>query len=139
VISARWAGERDNRLRLGILLGYLTISAGYSLLGLSYSVWMAAACALLAHAGGSTVWVFSTTLLQIHTEDRFRGRVFAADLGLGSLSFAVTAYLAGRFLDSGFSAHKVAAGTGAIMLLPATLLAWSLWSNRTARSKLTSD
>jgi MFS family permease len=139
VISARWAGERDNRLRLGILLGYLTISAGYSLLGLSYSVWMAAACALVAHAGGSTVWVFSTTLLQLHTEDRFRGRVFAADLGLGSLSFAITAYLAGRFLDSGFSAHKVAAGTGVIMLLPAILLAWSLWSNRTARSKLTSD
>jgi MFS family permease len=138
VISARWAGERDNRLRLGILLGYLTISAGYSLLGLSYSVWMAAACALVAHAGGSTVWVFSTTLLQLHTEDRFRGRVFAADLGLGSLSFAVTAYLAGRFLDAGFSAHKVAAGTGAIMLLPASLLAWSLWSTRTTRAETTS-
>jgi MFS family permease len=139
VISARWAGERDNRLRLGILLGYLTISAGYSLLGLSYSVWMAAACALVAHAGGSTVWVFSTTLLQLHTEDRFRGRVFAADLGLGSLSFAITAYLAGRFLDSGFSAHKVAAGTGVIMLLPAILLACSLWSSRTSGPRLTSD
>ena len=28
------------------------------------------------------MWVFSTTLLQLHTEDRFRGRVFSADLGL---------------------------------------------------------
>jgi MFS family permease len=130
VISARWAGRRDSRLRLGILLGYLTIAVGYTVLGVSRNVWMAAGCALLAHAGGSTVWVFSTTLLQLHTEDRFRGRVFAADLGLGSLSFAVTAYLAGMFLDSGFSAHKVAAGTGAAMLLPASLLAWSLWSSR---------
>ncbi len=64
LISARWAGQKDNRLRLGILFGYLTISAGYGVLGVSKSVWMAATCAMLAHAGGSTVWVFSTTLLQ---------------------------------------------------------------------------
>lgn len=130
VVSARWAGRNDNRLRLGILFGYLTIATGYCVLGVSRTVWMAAACAMLAHAGGSTVWVFSTTLLQLHTEDRFRGRVFAADLGLGSLSFAITAYLAGKFLDSGFSAHKVAAGTGVAMLIPATLLAISLHAAR---------
>jgi MFS family permease len=123
LISARWAGQKDSRLRLGILFGYLTISVGYGILGVSKSVWMAAACAMLAHAGGSTVWVFSTTLLQTHTEDRFRGRVFAADLGLGSLSFAITAYLAGRFLDAGFSARTVATSTGLLMLIPALILA----------------
>ncbi len=131
IVSARWAGESDHRLRLGILFGYITISAGYGVLGASRSVWMAAVCAMLAHAGGSTVWVFSTTLLQLHTEDRFRGRVFAADLGLGSLSFAITAYLAGLFLDSGFSARTVATGTGLLMLLPATVLALALRASRT--------
>ena len=85
---------------------------------------------MLAHMGGSTVWVFSTTLLQLHTEDRFRGRVFAADLGLGSLTFAVTAYLAGVFLDSGISARTVATGTGALMLVPAAILAWALRVSR---------
>ncbi|HUA15411.1 MAG TPA: MFS transporter [Verrucomicrobiae bacterium] len=125
LISARWAGYSDHRLRVGILLGYLTIAAGYGTLGISHSVWMAAACAMLAHAGGSTVWVFSTTLLQKHSEDRFRGRVFAADLGLSSLSFATTAYAAGWLLDSGFSARSVATDTGLAMLVPAMLLA--LW------------
>jgi MFS family permease len=133
LVSARWAGDSDHRLRLGILFGYLTISAGYGVLGASRSVWMAAACAMLAHAGGSTVWVFSTTLLQLHTDDRFRGRVFSADLGLGSLTFAITAYLAGRFLDSGFSARTVASGTGFLMLIPASILAWALWAGRSAR------
>jgi len=131
LVAARWADRSDRRLRLGILFGYLTISAGYCVLGASRSVWMAACCAMLAHAGGSTVWVFSTTLLQLHTEDRFRGRVFAADLGLGSLSFAVTAYLAGMFLDSGFSARTVATGTGLLMLVPATVLALALRASRT--------
>jgi hypothetical protein len=119
---------------LGILFGYLTISAGYGVLGASRSVWMAAVCAMLAHAGGSTVWVFSTTLLQLHTEDRFRGRVFSADLGLGSLSFAVTAYLAGVFLDAGFSARTVATSTGLIMLVPAIILALALRTGRASGS-----
>lgn len=138
LVAARWAGESDHRLRLGILFGYLTIACGYGVLGLSRSVWMAAACAMLAHAGGSTVWVFSTTLLQLHTEDRFRGRVFAADLGMGSLTFAVTAYLAGLFLDAGFSVRTVATSTGALMLVPATILAWALHLGRSSQDRAAS-
>jgi hypothetical protein len=130
LISARWAGQNDRRLQVGILLGYLAIALGYGLIGVSPNVWAAAACAMLAHAGGSTVWVFSTTLLQLHTEDRFRGRVFAADLGLGSLTFATTAYLCGHFLDVGISARAVAAGTGFLMLIPATILALVLRAGR---------
>jgi len=136
LVAARWAGESDHRLRLGILFGYLTIACGYGVLGASRTVWMAALCAMLAHMGGSTVWVFSTTLLQIHTEDRFRGRVFAADLGLGSLTFAVTAYLAGWFLDTGISARTVATGTGLLMLVPAAILAWALRYEASGRERV---
>jgi MFS family permease len=138
LVAARWAGESDHRLRLGILFGYLTIAGGYGFLGASRTVWMAAVCAMLAHMGGSTVWVFSTTLLQLHTEDRFRGRVFAADLGMGSLTFAVTAYLAGRFLDAGISARMVATSTGFLMLIPAAILAWALHASRLNQTRAVS-
>jgi MFS family permease len=134
LIAARWAGQNDRRLRLGILLGYLTIATGYTILGVSRSVWMAAACATVAHAGGSTVWVFSTTLLQMHTDDRFRGRVFSADLGLGSFTFATTAYLCGRLLDSGISARAMSSATGVAMLVPAAILSWALYAARSARA-----
>ena len=134
LISARWAGHNDHRLRLGILLGYITIAFGYGLIGVSRTVWLAAACAMLAHAGGSTVWVFSTTLLQLRTEDRFRGRVFAADLGLGSFTFATTAYLCGRFLDLGIPARTMATGTGFFMLIPAGIMAWVLRSRYANKS-----
>jgi MFS family permease len=139
LIAARWAGQSDRRLGFGIVLGYLTVAVGYSVLGVSHSVWMAAGCAMLAHAGGSTVWVFSTTLLQLHSEDRFRGRVFSADLGLGSLSFAVTAYLCGRLLDAGLSARTVATGTGVLMLLPAALLSFGLRAVRSERNLSTTS
>jgi hypothetical protein len=124
LVVARWAGRSDRRLQLGILFGYLTIAVGYATLGSSSTVWMAAACAMLAHAGGSTVWVFSTTLLQLHTDDRFRGRVFSADLGFSMLTIAAGAYLCGRLLDSGVSARTVATWTGLAMLIPAVL--WAL-------------
>src|SRR5229473_2818553 len=131
LISARWAGRADRRLRFGIFLGYLLIALGYTLLGASRTVWLASACAMLAHMGGSTVWVFSTTLLQLHTDDRFRGRVFAADLGLSMLTIAAGAYACGRLLDWGISTRAVATGTGLIMLLPAVLWAWSMCASRT--------
>jgi MFS family permease len=124
LVVARWAGRSDRRLQLGIFFGYLTIAVGYGMLGSSRTVWMAAACAMLAHMGGSTVWVFSTTLLQLHTDDRFRGRVFSADLGFSMLTIAAGAFLCGRLLDAGIAARTVATYTGLVMLIPATL--WAL-------------
>ncbi len=124
LIASRWAGRSDRRLQLGILFGYFTIALGYGTLGSSRTVWMASACAMLAHMGGSTVWVFSTTLLQLHTDDRFRGRVFSADLGFSMLTIAAGAYLCGRLLDAGVSTRTVATCTGLVMLIPAAL--WAL-------------
>jgi MFS family permease len=138
VISARWAGRSDRRLQLGIFLGYLTIAAGYGALGLCSSVWLASACALLAHAGGSTVWVFSTTLIQLHSEDRFRGRVFSADLGLSMFTIAAGAYFCGRFLDAGFAARTVASWTGLVMIIPAALWAVSMRTKKERKSLLRS-
>jgi predicted MFS family arabinose efflux permease len=126
MLSARFAGNSDRRLRLGILFGYLLVAAGYAAMGGAANVWLACLCVMLAHSGGSTVWVFSTTLLQLHTEDQFRGRVFAADLALSMLTIAVGAYLCGRFLDWGFTPRTVATSTGVIMLIPAALWGWSM-------------
>jgi hypothetical protein len=53
------------------------------------------------------------------TEDRFRGRVFAAELGFFML--AVGAFLCGAFLDAGASPRMVATITGLLMLVPAAL------------------
>src|SRR5216683_1244364 len=140
LISARWAGRSDRRLQLGILFGYLVIALGYGTLGSSRTVWLAAACAMIAHMGGSTVWVFSTTLLQLHTEDRFRGRVFSADMGFSMLTIAAGAYLCGRLLDWGISARTVATCTGLIMLLPAALwaLAMRAWKDEPASAAMQS-
>ena len=124
LFSARWAGHSQGRLRLGILLGFLALALGYGSLGAAGSLLVACFWVTIAHCGGSTVWVFSTTLLQLNTDDKFRGRVFSAELGFSMLTLAVGAYLTGFVLDRGIAPRTVATATGLIILLPAAL--WAL-------------
>jgi predicted MFS family arabinose efflux permease len=141
LFSAPWAGHQDHRLRLGILYGYLVSALGYSLIGQAGSVWSACLWAATAHCGGATIWVFSTTLLQLNTEDRFRGRVFSADLGLCMLTIAAGAYVCGGLLDKGISARTLVTATGLTMLLPAALWAWASqgWKPRQAAVAAATD
>jgi hypothetical protein len=113
-------------LRLGILFGFLAVGVGYGMLGVSGSLWVACCWVILGHCGGSTVWVFSTTLLQLNTDDRFRGRVFSAELGLSMLTLAVTAYATGVLVDHGINPRTVAVATGFVMLGPAALWACAM-------------
>jgi MFS family permease len=138
LLAAPLAGRSAERLRLGILFGYLTVALGYAALGGAANMGLACLCVALAHCGGSTVWVFSTTLLQLNTEDRFRGRVFAADMAFCMFTIAGGAYLCGRFLDWGVSARVVATATGLLMLLPAGWWTWSmgLWKSSPAATSL---
>jgi MFS family permease len=127
-----WAGQRHSRLRAGIFAGFVLAAAGYVWLGVSGSLALAVFAVILAHAGGSTNWVFSTTLLQFHTEDRFRGRVFSADLGLCVLSMSASSYLAGAAIDLGVPARVFSVIMGLVMLLPAAAWAMALAAaNRT--------
>lgn len=121
--SARWAGRTAGRLRTGILIGFLLGAAGY--IGLSRAPTLPLAClaVVIAHAGGSMIWVFSTTLLQLFSEDRFRGRVFSADFGFCMLTIALTSYSASMAFDLGTPVRTLALWTGMGMLLPAC--AWA--------------
>jgi predicted MFS family arabinose efflux permease len=121
ILSARWAGHCQHRLEAAIFWGYCAAALGYTLLGVSGHLWEACMCVGLAHFGSSIVWVFSTTLLQLQTDDKFRGRVFALDLGLCMFTIAAGAYLAGRFVDWGFAARNVASVAGILMVIPASL------------------
>ncbi len=129
LIAGRWAGESHSRLRTGILAGFVISAAGYVCLGSSTSLALAICAVIAAHAGSSTNWVFSSTLLQIYTEDRFRGRVFSADYGICMLTISASSYLAGLALDFGVPPRAFAVAIGLVMLVPAA--AWAAALRRT--------
>jgi hypothetical protein len=126
LVGGKWARHREPRLRTGILVSFLVGAAGYVLLGTVSSFVWAVMCVALAHAGTSNNWVFSSTLLQIHTEDRFRGRVFSADYGLCMLTISASSYLAGVALDWGVRPSTFAVELGLTLLAPAALWAMAL-------------
>ncbi|MCZ2073747.1 MAG: MFS transporter [Bryobacteraceae bacterium] len=126
IVGSYWSGRIESRLRLGILIGFLTGSLGYLLLSAAGSLWIACATVVLAYAGGSVIWVFSTTLLQIQTADRFRGRVFSAEFAFGMLAMSTVSYTSGVLIDVGLTPQELAAYTGLIILIPAAAWAFAL-------------
>ena len=104
-------------------IAFLIGGAFYMAFGWATSFVVALLVLGLAHTGGSILWVFSTVLLQRGVEDNFRGRVFAAELALLTLTMAISNYATGELLDRfGLSARTVAIGIGALFVLPG--VAW---------------
>jgi hypothetical protein len=124
LFSAPWAGNQERRLRLGILYGYLVIALGYALIGKAGNVWFACLWAAVAHCGGATVWVFSSTLLQLHTDDRFATSVSATSgFACHDRRRRLDLWLA---VDMGISALTLVSAVGIVMLIPAALWAWAM-------------
>jgi hypothetical protein len=130
--AVAWAAGRGSRMRAGILAAFLAGAFGYIALSTAPNLALACAAVAVAHCGGSVVWVFSTTMLQRFAGDKFRGRVFAADLGFCMLVMAVAGILASLAIDWGAAVRTVAFCTGIAMLVPA--LAW-LWAMRLWRDR----
>lgn len=119
-------GGSRARMRWGILVGYASAAVSYMAFSQAYSLEMAALTMVIAHAGGTLVWVYSTTLLHLTTEDRFRGRVFAADLALFMVTASVASYSCGWAIDHAIAARTAALGVGIALLLPAAAWMFSL-------------
>ncbi|HZR33173.1 MAG TPA: MFS transporter [Terriglobales bacterium] len=129
LLSASWAAQNQSRLRALILFGLVGGGVGYVLLGGAPNLALACTAIVFAHMAASNIWVSSNTLLQLNTEDRFRGRVFSADLGFAMLTMAMSAWIGGLLIDRGVSVRTVAALAGCVMIIPAAVWfrALSLW------------
>ena len=123
IVARRISGEGKKRMQNSIGIAFLIGGVFYMAFGAATSFVIALIVLGLAHTGGSILWVFSTVLLQRGVEDNFRGRVFAAELALLTLTMAVSNYATGELLDRfRLSPRAVAIGVGAFFLLPG--VAW---------------
>ncbi|MDQ7905640.1 MFS transporter [Phytohabitans sp. ZYX-F-186] len=77
------------------------IAYGLAYLGVAVSPWFPLVLALVfaAHFAGGTNWILSNFALQGEVPDRLRGRVFAADLMLATLSISVSQLVAAALVD----------------------------------------
>lgn len=135
-LARRWTGETRKQMQNAIGVAFLIGGAFYFAFAVSRSFIWALLFLAIAHMGGSILWVFSTVLLQRGVEDAFRGRVFAAEMALVTLTMAASNYLVGELMDRvGMSPRVVTAGVGVFFLMPG--ISWFVtqkWWDRRERS-----
>lgn len=141
IVARRIAGEGNRRMLITIGIAFLIGGIFYVAFGVATSFVFALVVLGIAHMGGSILWVFSTVLLQRSVEDSFRGRVFAAELALLTLTMAASNFVTGEFLDRfGISPRVVTVGVGIFFMLPG--IVWFLtyrWWNREKKAVTLGD
>jgi MFS family permease len=97
------AGARQGLATSGILLACgvagLVYGAGYLVVGTAPVLAVAVAGALVAHLGGGAQWTMSTYGLQAAVPDYIRGRVFAADFALVTITMSVALVASGALAE----------------------------------------
>ncbi|MGC4121110.1 MAG: MFS transporter [Myxococcales bacterium] len=123
---ARWAtDDSEPWLDRCIGLGFVALAVAYGLFGAAPWLWLAACAIVLAHMGASTLWSFSTSLLNLRVPDRLRGRAFAVDLAAQTVTMAASTWATGFALDHlGLSPRALMGVLSAVMLIPA--VAWAV-------------
>jgi MFS family permease len=115
-IGHRLSGPGHRRL-LPVIAGSLAVfGAGYALVGAAPSLAFAAVAITIAHLGGGSQWVLSSFGLQRIAPDRIRGRVFAFDYALITLTFGASAMAATALADA-IDARVAAQIVGALAFL----------------------
>ncbi len=119
IVARRISGEGMPRMQASIGIAFLIGGAFYIAFGSATNFLFALVVLGIAHTGGSILWVFSTVLLQRRVEDNFRGRVFAAEFALLTLTMAASNYFTGELLDPyGYSPRVLTIAIGVFFLIP---------------------
>ena len=116
-------GREDRRLFLAIGVALTVFGLGYALLGLAPALALAMPAVALAHLGGGAQWTLSSYGLQRIVPDRIRGRIFAFDGMLVTLTFGLSSILTGWLAD-GVGARNAALGMGGVAIAWAAVWSW---------------
>jgi MFS family permease len=134
----RWAaGERDRRLFTAIAMALGIFGLGYTAFGLMPTLLLAAPTVAIAHLGGGAQWTLSSYGLQRVVEDRIRGRIFAFDNALITLTFTISSVVT-AWATTAFGERQAAVALGISAIVYAGV--WTLLTTdqrrRTARKGL---
>ena len=129
----RMLGSQDRRMFLAISVSLATFSVGYLLVGLAPTLLIVMPIVTFAHLGGGATWTLSGYGLQRIVPDRIRGRIFAFDGMLVTLTFGISSILTGVLADA-YGARTTAVVMGGVALVWA--LAWSWLTSDVRRATM---
>jgi MFS family permease len=116
-------GRNDRRLFATIGLALGTFGVAYTLLGFTPSLLLAMPVVALAHVGGGAQWMLSSYGLQRIVPDRIRGRIFAFDNALITLTLTLS-FLATGWAAARWGPRPTAVGLGIVAIGWALTWTW---------------
>lgn len=122
-IIARLVGGRIGRAQKYISICFFLSGLSYMGFGLAPTIVIAMIFVFIAHAGWGSKWTLSAALLQRLTPDHIRGRIFSMDLGLLTLTLALSTFITGIAVDH-LEPRYVALGLGVVFIAFGAL--WTL-------------
>ncbi len=132
----RWAaGPGDRRLFHAIGIALAVFGLGYTAFGLMPTLTLAAVTVTVAHLGGGAQWTLSTYGLQRVVPDRVRGRIFAMDYALITLTLTISS-LVTAWAASTLGERPTAIGLGLAALAYAALWSWLTTDVRRAEDRV---
>ncbi len=130
LLARRIGGSGERALIRSTASGFLAAGLGYLAVATvegGLATWV---LVLLAHTGGSTIWVSSTTLWQRAIDDGWRGRVVTLEqIGL-TLLFTLVGLATGAGFDAGWTPSQVVG-----LLAGTTLLSGAAWALAARRAR----
>jgi MFS family permease len=123
LVAARLVMDKIDRAQMFIVFSFWLTGTSYLLFGLAPTILIAMLFVFCAHMGWGSNWMLSAALIQRLTPDYVRGRIFSMDLGLVTLTLALSTFVTGLAVDY-FDPHLVAMALGATFLIFGTI--WGL-------------
>jgi MFS family permease len=118
LLMRRWLGDAKKRLMIGISIGSFLTAAGILMLGAVNTLPAFLGGTFIRTVGTGTIWVFSAVLLQIMVPDKVKGRVFAFEFAVLTLTQSLSVLAAGYTQDAlDWSITRVTFASGALGVL----------------------
>jgi MFS family permease len=134
ILRARLGDSRPGMLR-AVTIGFVAMTIGTFGLALAPAIGWVLAATVVRGLGTGAVWVFSTVLLQLILPDGVRGRVFASEFALLTLTQSLSTLWAGFAADTlGWSLSWILASMGVTSI--AVTLLWLLFVARQAAARV---
>ncbi|MEM7125157.1 MAG: MFS transporter [Chloroflexota bacterium] len=131
ILIRRFTGDQDFPLRRAISITYLIAIVGLIITAPLFNFGSYLLGNFIRGIGSGTIWVFTTQLLMQNVPSHMRGRIFATEFALFTLTSAIGAGLAGLAIDWTDSFSWILWGIVFLAMIPALL-----WIVNTRRLKL---
>lgn len=120
LILNRYNDGKVRTMRRLVILSYACVTLGWILIGLSGSLLFASLALVVRAMGGSATWTYSSTIIQLSTDDHFMGRVFSLDWSGFYLAITISTLVIGVLIDTfgKQSAPQITVVIGIISVIP---------------------